>query len=486
MPHAITCFKHKFGLNTFAVCRADQGDTSLSMTFTESFLRRDRRPGRRTSTRTQIETMATGLAAVRERGGRLFILGVGGSAGHASHAVNDFRKICELRGLRPHRQRLRAHGADQRRGLGHHLRRLAARLAARRRRRRPGLLGRRRRRGEERLDQHRARARAGQGARRDRSSASSVATAGTPPSCADACVVIPPLLRRPHHAAHRGALLRWSGTCSSPTRRWPATATKWESADVTRDRLRRVCVVGGAGFIGSHFVDALARRPGAPSGSPSTTTSPPAASGTSRRSRDDPRLDRRPRRRQRPRRRWPTAMAGPRQRHPPRLEPRHRRGGHRTRRSTSTRARCSPTTSSRRRGVAGVERVLYASGSGVYGDLGELEVAEDHGPLVPTSTYGASKLAGEALLASYAACSASPAGRSASATSSARARPTASASTSSAGCSTTRPACASSATASRASPTSTSTTSSTPCCSPAAGGHRRSTCSTSRPATTSR
>src|SRR5476651_1858842 len=34
------------------------------------------------------------LAAVRERGGRLFILGVGGSAANASHAVNDFRKIC--------------------------------------------------------------------------------------------------------------------------------------------------------------------------------------------------------------------------------------------------------------------------------------------------------------------------------------------------------------------------------------------------------
>lgn len=52
---------------------------------------------------------------------------------------------------------------------------------------------------------------------------------------------------------------------------------------------------------------------------------------------------------------------------------------------------------------AGVPRILYASGSGVYGDLGELEVSEDYGPLVPVSTYGASKLAGEALIASYAA-----------------------------------------------------------------------------------
>ena len=53
--------------------------------------------------------------------------------------------------------------------------------------------------------------------------------------------------------------------------------------------------------------------------------------------------------------------------------------------------------------VSGASTILYASGSGVYGDLGELEVDEDHGPLVPTSTYGASKLAGEALIAAYVA-----------------------------------------------------------------------------------
>jgi D-sedoheptulose 7-phosphate isomerase len=43
-----------------------------------------------------MDRMAVGLAAVRARHGRLFILGVGGSAANASHAVNDFRKICEL------------------------------------------------------------------------------------------------------------------------------------------------------------------------------------------------------------------------------------------------------------------------------------------------------------------------------------------------------------------------------------------------------
>ncbi len=49
----------------------------------------------------QMEAMATGLATLREGGGRLFILGVGGSAGHASHAVNDFRKICGLESYTP-------------------------------------------------------------------------------------------------------------------------------------------------------------------------------------------------------------------------------------------------------------------------------------------------------------------------------------------------------------------------------------------------
>ena len=52
-----------------------------------------------------------------------------------------------------------------------------------------------------------------------------------------------------------------------------------------------------------------------------------------------------------------------------------------------------------RRSGAGV--ILYASGSGVYGDVGETEAAEDFGPLIPISTYGASKLAGEALISAY-------------------------------------------------------------------------------------
>jgi UDP-glucose 4-epimerase len=50
---------------------------------------------------------------------------------------------------------------------------------------------------------------------------------------------------------------------------------------------------------------------------------------------------------------------------------------------------------------SGTKRLLYASGSGVYGDLGEEEAQEDRGPLIPVSTYGASKLAGEVLISSY-------------------------------------------------------------------------------------
>jgi D-sedoheptulose 7-phosphate isomerase len=48
-----------------------------------------------------IETVAQGLRQVRDDGGRLFILGVGGSAAHASHAVNDFRKICGFEAYAP-------------------------------------------------------------------------------------------------------------------------------------------------------------------------------------------------------------------------------------------------------------------------------------------------------------------------------------------------------------------------------------------------
>ena len=48
-----------------------------------------------------MEAMARLLNETRARGGRLFILGVGGSAANASHAVNDFRKICGMEAYAP-------------------------------------------------------------------------------------------------------------------------------------------------------------------------------------------------------------------------------------------------------------------------------------------------------------------------------------------------------------------------------------------------
>jgi D-sedoheptulose 7-phosphate isomerase len=48
-----------------------------------------------------IEKLAQELKALRERGGRLFFLGVGGSAGNCGHAVNDFRKLCGIEAYAP-------------------------------------------------------------------------------------------------------------------------------------------------------------------------------------------------------------------------------------------------------------------------------------------------------------------------------------------------------------------------------------------------
>jgi D-sedoheptulose 7-phosphate isomerase len=63
------------------------------LSFTDQYLKEVQEVTARLSPET-IERAVEQLAAVRERGGRLFILGVGGSAANASHAVNDFRKLC--------------------------------------------------------------------------------------------------------------------------------------------------------------------------------------------------------------------------------------------------------------------------------------------------------------------------------------------------------------------------------------------------------
>ena len=55
----------------------------------------------RTLDQSRVEQMVEILFTAREKGGRLFILGVGGSAGNAGHAVNDFRKICGIETYAP-------------------------------------------------------------------------------------------------------------------------------------------------------------------------------------------------------------------------------------------------------------------------------------------------------------------------------------------------------------------------------------------------
>jgi len=73
-------------------------DTTIS--FSALFLAEVEKVARQLDPAT-IERMALLLANVRERSGRVFILGVGGSAGNASHAVNDFRKLAGIETYAP-------------------------------------------------------------------------------------------------------------------------------------------------------------------------------------------------------------------------------------------------------------------------------------------------------------------------------------------------------------------------------------------------
>lgn len=72
----------------------------MKSTFAADFLRQSAAILERVDVE-EVERLVVGLAALRQRGGRLFILGVGGSAGHAGHAVNDFRKICDIEAYAP-------------------------------------------------------------------------------------------------------------------------------------------------------------------------------------------------------------------------------------------------------------------------------------------------------------------------------------------------------------------------------------------------
>src|SRR5262245_49919802 len=70
------------------------------MTFTQQYLEETRQVVAGLDA-AAIERVVDELATIRERGGRLFLLGVGGSAANASHAVNDFRKICGFEAYAP-------------------------------------------------------------------------------------------------------------------------------------------------------------------------------------------------------------------------------------------------------------------------------------------------------------------------------------------------------------------------------------------------
>lgn len=54
-----------------------------------------------TINRSKVERIANELAYIKEKGGRVFVLGVGGSAGNASHMVNDLRKLCAIEAYSP-------------------------------------------------------------------------------------------------------------------------------------------------------------------------------------------------------------------------------------------------------------------------------------------------------------------------------------------------------------------------------------------------
>lgn len=70
------------------------------MSFISTFLKETEEIARTINTES-IEFLVSQLVKIRNSGGRLFILGCGGSAGHASHAVNDFRKICGIESYAP-------------------------------------------------------------------------------------------------------------------------------------------------------------------------------------------------------------------------------------------------------------------------------------------------------------------------------------------------------------------------------------------------
>ncbi len=78
----------------------ENGNEDFSMSHAATFLNETVETARRIDP-AAIEALCGELATLREREGRLFIIGVGGSAGNAGHAVNDFRKLCGIEAYAP-------------------------------------------------------------------------------------------------------------------------------------------------------------------------------------------------------------------------------------------------------------------------------------------------------------------------------------------------------------------------------------------------
>ena len=208
-----------------------------------------------------VEACATGLSAVRDGGGRLFILGVGGSAGHASHAVNDFRKICGFEAYTPtdNVSELTARANDEGWDTTFSEWLRGSRLGER-----DGVLvfsvgG-----GDREQNVSVNLVRALELAQETGASIFGIVgrDGGYTAQVADACVVIPPVFAD-HVTPHTEGLCAviWHLLVSHPA--LARRSTKWESHASELDQVRSasaVFIVGGAGFIGSHFTDRLLGR----------------------------------------------------------------------------------------------------------------------------------------------------------------------------------------------------------------------------------
>ena len=197
--------------------RRSRGVQAVSrVRFTRPLSRGERRSSSATLDARRSTGSSRGLAAVRDAGGGSSSWAWAARPGTPATPSTTSARSARLRGLHADRQRLRAHRARQRRGLGHQLLRVAEGLAPGPRRRRADLL-RRRRQPEKNVSLNLVRAlELAQQGRARGSSASSARTAAPPRQVADACVVDPDRLAGSHHAAHRGAVRRGLAPAGQP------------------------------------------------------------------------------------------------------------------------------------------------------------------------------------------------------------------------------------------------------------------------------